>query len=81
MVEFEKNADKANSFFIKNLYVDVVYGEIAQLCEEKVTFNLRTSVTYTENAELSRVYSGSPGYLRGSPVMIGKQDDFSFLNS
>ena len=41
-------------------------------CDEKVTFNLRTSVTYTENAELSRRYSGSPGYLRGSPVMIGK---------
>ena len=65
MVEFEKNPDKANSFFIKNLYVDVVYGELALGCDEKVTFNLRTSVTYTENAEQSRRYSGSPGYLRG----------------
>lgn len=34
------------------------------------TFNLKTSVTYLES-KVGRKFSGSPGYLRGKPVIIG----------
>lgn len=35
------------------------------------TFNIKTSVTYLES-KASRKLSGSPGYLRGKPVLIGQ---------
>ena len=55
---------------ISDFKVELVYGQIALNCEAPHTFNLKTSVTYLENAD-GRIYSGSPGYLHGSPVLIG----------
>ena len=72
-VYFDQDETTANSFLIKDFKVDIIYGEISLDCDatEKYTFNLKTSVTYLQN-EGDRVYSGSPGYLRGSPVIIGE---------
>ena len=70
-VYFDQDPDTANSYFIKDFKVDVVYGKIELECSESYTFNLKTSVTYLQN-EGDRVFSGSPGYLRGSPVLIGE---------
>lgn len=51
----------------------MVYGSIKRDCDEDHTFNIKTSVQYLENRE-SRKLSGSPGYLRGKPVIIGQVD-------
>lgn len=52
----------------------MVYGKLKPKdCATPFTFNLKTSVTYLQS-EKGRVYSGSPGYLRGSPVLIGKTE-------
>ena len=70
-VYFDQDPETANSYFIKDFKVDVVYGKIELECSESYTFNLKTSVMYLQN-EGDRVFSGSPGYLRGSPVLIGE---------
>ena len=44
------------------------------------TFNLKTSITYLES-ETGRLYSGNPGYARGSPVLIGKKEIKVIKNS
>ena len=43
------------------------------------TFNIKTSVQYLENKD-SRKLSGSPGYLRGKPVIIGQVDKVEVTN-
>ena len=43
------------------------------------TFNIKTSVSYFENKD-SRKLSGSPGYLRGKPVVIGKVEKVEVSN-
>lgn len=43
---FDQTEDVANSFFIKDFKVDVVYGKIELECDAFYTFNLKTSVTY-----------------------------------
>ena len=50
--------------------MDLVYGQLTLECEELHMFNLQTSLSYFENED-SRKLSGSPGYLRGSPVLVG----------
>jgi hypothetical protein len=70
-VFFEQNPALANSFFITDLIVDVVYGRLTQSCTLSNTFNLKTSVLFLESGASGRVFSGSPGYTRGSPVLIG----------
>ena len=61
-----------NAYEIVDFNVDIVYGSKEKKCDEEYihTFNLKTSVTYLESKN-SRKLSGSPGYLRGEPVIIG----------
>lgn len=75
-VYFKQNA--ANSFIIEDFEIDLVYGSLSIDCEVAGvtndyvhTFNIKTSVTYLESKS-SRKLSGSPGYLRGKPVIIGQ---------
>ena len=51
--------------------MDLVYGSLEKKCDEEYvhTFNLKTSVSYLESKD-GRKFSGSPGYLRGKPVII-----------
>ena len=53
--------------------MDLVYGSLQNGCDDTYihTFNVKTSVTYLEDKD-SRKLSGSPGYLRGMPVIIGQ---------
>ena len=68
-VYFQQNA--VNSYTIEEFEVDLVYGSVEKKCTEDHTFNIKTSVTYLEN-RTSRRLSGSPGYLRGKPVIVGQ---------
>ena len=47
-VIFEQNSDEANSFLIKDLIVNTVYGSLTRDCNSDYTFNLKTSVQYLE---------------------------------
>ena len=69
-VYFKQGA--TNSYQIESFKVDIVYGSLTKDCDDdyKHTFNIKTSVTYLENVG-GRKLSGSPGYLRGKPVIIG----------
>ena len=68
-----KQSEAANSFVIESFEADLVYGTMEKKCDEEYmhTFNIKTSVLYLENKD-SRKLSGSPGYLRGKPVIIGQ---------
>ena len=68
-----KQSDAANSYVIESFEADLVYGSLEKKCDEEYmhTFNIKTSVQYLENKD-SRKLSGSPGYLRGKPVIIGQ---------
>ena len=66
--------DTANAFEITDFIVDLIYGELTEACDVMHTFNLKTSVSYLEN-ETGRSYAGSPGYLRGSPLLIGQTEE------
>ena len=74
-VYFEQGS--TNSFSLKEFEVDLVYGKLTQDCAAPHTFNLQTSLTFLENKS-SRKLSGSPGYLRGSPVLVGQTETVSF---
>lgn len=73
-MEFEENPAVVNSFFVTDLVVDMVYGQITRDCAEPNTFSLKTSVLYTNKGVEGRRYSGSPGYIRGTPVLIGQTE-------
>ena len=78
-VIFKQVDEVANSFEITDFIVDVVYGELTEACDVVHTFNLKTSVNYYES-ETGWRYSGNPGYLRGSPLLIGKTEDVFLTN-
>ena len=45
-VIFDQNTDLQNSFFVKDLIVDLIYGSQIIAAGESTTLGLRTSVTY-----------------------------------
>ena len=76
-----KQSDAVNSYVIESFEADLVYGNLEKKCDEEYmhTFNIKTSVQYLENKD-SRKLSGSPGYLRGKPVIIGQVDKVEVTN-
>ena len=66
-----------NAYRVKNFEIDLVYGQLTLDCDALHMFNLQTSLTFLEN-ENSRKLSGSPGYLRGSPVLVGQTESVTF---
>ncbi len=70
-VYFKQDETEPNQFVISDFKVELVYGKISLDCSTTHTFNLKTSITYLES-ENGRIFSGSPGYLHGAPVMIGQ---------
>ena len=79
-VFFDQSPSTANQFSIRDFVVDVVYGKLTQDCAKPFTFNLKTSVIYLQD-ERGRAYSGSPGYLRGSPILVGKTSTITVSNA
>jgi len=79
-IYFGDRSVEANSFSINKFEVEVVYGKISLDCATDYHFNLKTSVTYLESSD-GRIYSGSPGYLLGSPVLIGQTDTVEVTES
>ena len=68
----------ANTFIITDVKVDVVYGTARPEVvagerkdyEKPYIFNVKTSLQWFEDSN-SVVYSGSPGYIKGQPLLIG----------
>ena len=51
--------------------VDIVYGTAPKVTTEApYVFNLKTSLQYLES-DNSIMYSGSPGYIKGKPLLVG----------
>ena len=61
-----------NIFLIEDVKVDIVYGKATSfVTKDPYVFNLKTSVQFVEN-DHSLTYSGSPGYIKGNPLLIGQ---------
>ena len=64
-------AYRPNTYVITDVKVDIVYGTApAEVTQSPYIFNVKTSLEYVENEE-SISYSGSPGYIKGRPLLIG----------
>ena len=66
--------EKPNTFYIEKVDADVVYGTLADGNCGSIdhVFSLKTSVTYLQS-EMGMILSGSPGYLTGSPLLVGEK--------
>ena len=67
-----------NSFEIREILVDVVYGSTdkTDACKSANHYQLKTSLTYLQYNDtkvIANKYNGSPGYIKGSPVLIANQ--------
>lgn len=76
-VYFDQLSD-SNSFVIKEVVVDVVYGttDSTDACTSANHYQLKTSLTYLQYDDtqaLAHKYSGAPGYIKGSPILIANQ--------
>ena len=70
--------EKPNSFEIKEILVDVVYGSTdkTDACKSANHYQLKTSLTYLQYNDtkvIANKYNGAPGYTKGSPVLIANQ--------
>jgi hypothetical protein len=68
---------------ITSITADVVYVDLeAQTCTDVLNFEQIYSFTFKES-EFSRSQSGSPGYAKGMPVLIGKPNtvDTNFIDA
>lgn len=59
-----------DTFSISQVVVDVVYGSTANATCFDTVITLKTSVQFLQNAD-SRLQSGSPGYVKGRPILLG----------
>ena len=67
----------ANKFVITKVKVDIIYGTApAAIAQAPYIFNVKTSLQFFGNDE-SFMYSGSPGYIKGKPLLIGTTKDGS----
>ena len=70
---------EANQFFISRVVVDVVYGQTPKTCSSINPIQLKTSLTYLaelvagQNISTAHLVSGTPGYIKGSPILIAKE--------
>ena len=61
----------ADEYQIEKVLVDLVYGKTSAVTPDTENV-LKTSLTWLESGAGRRV-SGSPGYGRGKPLLIGKE--------
>ena len=75
-VYFENfDSNFSTNFKITNITVDVVYGKlIPDTCSTPVQLYRKSSWTFKQSI-YSRSNSGGPGYIPGSPIFIGAQDE------
>ena len=76
---FFEPATTANQFTITKLVVDVVYGSLADGNCNPLVLTQKTSVQFMQS-EGSRQYSGSPGYIKGRPILFAKAQDLTKLD-
>ena len=72
-IYFDKLGTSGTDFTIKEIVVDTVYGDASD------QYLMKTSVTYLQwsangNAPATHKYTGSPGYLKGSPILFAHQE-------
>jgi hypothetical protein len=76
-VIFDEIADSANAFVIKDITVDVVYGKTKlDACTIPKHYQLKTSLTYLQYDSINQLaykYSGSPGYIKGHPILMATE--------
>lgn len=72
----DAETSQGNQYIVKDVVVDTVYGTTkTDACSTPKHYELKTSLTYLQfsqdQQQLSHRYSGSPGYIKGHPIMIG----------
>ena len=66
-----------NTFIITDVKVDIIYGTApAEITQAPYIFNVKTSLQFFGDND-SFTYSGSPGYIKGRPLLIGTTKDGS----
>lgn len=82
--EEQNSSSPSNAFVIKEMLVDVVYGKTeSDACTTPKHYELKTSLTYLQYDAASKLayrYSGAPGYIKGSPLLIGVKTPDTILN-